>query len=88
MGGGRGNWGRGDPKIRKLKMPVFEGEDAHGWIYRVERYFLVNGLTEGERLMAAALCLEGKALAWYQWRETRYPIRSWEEFKDRLLERF
>ncbi|GKB47031.1 hypothetical protein Tco_0897784 [Tanacetum coccineum] len=23
----------------KLKMPIFEGEDAHGWIYRMERYF-------------------------------------------------
>ncbi|XP_020691238.1 uncharacterized protein LOC110105899 [Dendrobium catenatum] len=32
--------------------------------------------------------LEGKALAWYQWRDMREPIRSWREFKDCLLERF
>ena len=38
--------------------------------------------------MAAALCLEGKALAWFQWREQRQPMRSWGEFKDWLLERF
>ena len=38
--------------------------------------------------MAAALCLEGKALAWFQWREQRQPMRLWGEFKDRLLERF
>ncbi|KAI0510225.1 hypothetical protein KFK09_010826 [Dendrobium nobile] len=82
----RGN-GR-DPKVRKLKMPIFEGEDGHGWIYKVERYFAVNGLTDDEKLTAAGLCLEGKALAWYQWRDRREPIRTWREFKDCLLERF
>nr|GEX64909.1 hypothetical protein [Tanacetum cinerariifolium] len=25
-------------RMRNLKMPVFEGEDAYGWIYRVERW--------------------------------------------------
>uniref|UniRef100_A0A1S8ADV7 Aminoacyl-tRNA ligase n=1 Tax=Citrus limon TaxID=2708 RepID=A0A1S8ADV7_CITLI len=77
-----------DSRVRKLKMPIFEGEDAYGWVYRAERYFAINGLSEREKLMAAALCLEGKALAWFQWREQRQPMRSWGEFKDRLLERF
>ncbi|KAI0500720.1 hypothetical protein KFK09_018936 [Dendrobium nobile] len=89
MGGFGGYRGYGgDPKVRKLKMPIFEGEDGHGWIYKVERYFAVNGLTEEEKLTAAGLCLEGKALAWYQWRDMKQPIRSWREFKDCLLERF
>ncbi|KAI0519065.1 hypothetical protein KFK09_006505 [Dendrobium nobile] len=98
MGGGPGTWERGnygglkgnggDRKVRKLKMPIFEGDDAYGWIYKVERYFAVNGLTEEEKLSAAGLCLEGKALSWYQWRDQRRPIRSWGEFKDSLLERF
>ncbi|XP_020705860.1 uncharacterized protein LOC110116562 [Dendrobium catenatum] len=69
-------------------MPIFEGEGTHGWIYKVERYYAVNGLTEEEKLTAAGLCLEGKALAWYQWRDMRRPIRSWREFKGCLLERF
>ncbi|XP_020704066.2 uncharacterized protein LOC110115235 [Dendrobium catenatum] len=61
MGGYGGVRGHGsDPRVRKLKMPIFEGEDAHGWIYKVERYFTVNGLTEEEKLAAAGLCLEGK----------------------------
>ena len=73
--------------VRKLKMLIFEGEDAYGWVYREERYFAINGLSEGEKLMAAALCLEGKTLMWFQWREQQ-PLRPWGEFKDRLLERF
>lgn len=62
--------------VGKLKMSVFDGEDVHEWINRVERYFAMNGLAEEEKLMMAALCLEGKVLACYQCRETRYLIRS------------
>nr|GEW09177.1 putative mitochondrial protein [Tanacetum cinerariifolium] len=28
-----------DHRMRKIKMPLFDGEDAHGWIYKAERYF-------------------------------------------------
>ncbi|KAI0497468.1 hypothetical protein KFK09_020696 [Dendrobium nobile] len=71
-----------------MKMPIFEGDDAYGWIYKVERYFAVNGLTEEEKLSEAGFCREGKALSWYQWRDQRRPIRSREEFKDSLIKRF
>ena len=54
-----------DFRIRKLKMLIFEGEDAYGWVYRVECYFTTNRLSEMEKLMAAVLCLEGKALVWF-----------------------
>lgn len=43
-------------------MLIFEGEDAYGWVYRVECYFTINGLSEMEKLMAAVLRLEGKPL--------------------------
>ncbi|PKU66499.1 hypothetical protein MA16_Dca006827 [Dendrobium catenatum] len=63
--GGYGGFRRneGDPKVRKLKMPIFEGDDSHGLIYKVERNLTVNGLTEEERLTTVGLCLEGKALS-------------------------
>ena len=69
-------------------MPIFEGTDVHGWLYRVERYFALNGLSDREKLTTAGICLEGKALAWFQWREQRHPVQSWREFKDQLLTRF
>ncbi|CAN4106303.1 unnamed protein product [Withania somnifera] len=37
-------------KFRKLQLPVFEGEDPLGWIFKVERYFTVNEISEAERL--------------------------------------
>ncbi|XP_071714502.1 uncharacterized protein [Rutidosis leptorrhynchoides] len=69
-------------------MPVFEGEDAYGWIYRVERYFEVQGIPPQEQLRAAAICMEGEALSWYRWRENRTLFYSWDGFKRRLLIRF
>ncbi|GKB75938.1 hypothetical protein Tco_0942833 [Tanacetum coccineum] len=74
-------------RLRKLKMPIFEGEDAYGWIYRMERYFHIQGIEATDQLTAAELCLEGQALSWYRWSDGRTPFRSWENFKRRLLDR-
>ena len=57
-------------------------------MYRVKRYFTINRLSEREKLRAATLCLEGKALAWFQWPEQRQPLRPWGEFNEKVLERF
>lgn len=52
-------------------MPIFSGENPDGWLFRVERYFEVNGLTEREKLGAIVVSLDGDALSWYQWTEAR-----------------
>ncbi|KAJ1405498.1 hypothetical protein SESBI_25852 [Sesbania bispinosa] len=39
-----------EERWRKLEIPLFSGEDAFGWLSRVERYFQMKGVTEGERL--------------------------------------
>ncbi|GJU41638.1 hypothetical protein Tco_1194595 [Tanacetum coccineum] len=73
---------RFEHRMRKLKMPVFEGEDAYGWIYRVERYFEIQGLPHQEQLQAAALCMEGEALSW------RLLIRFQQSKEGNLYEQF
>lgn len=48
-------------------MPLFDGEDAFGWIYKVEGFFEVQCLnTSGDKLRATVFCLEGPLLAWGQ----------------------
>ncbi|GJW50723.1 ankyrin repeat-containing protein [Tanacetum coccineum] len=74
--------------MRKLKMTLFDGEDSHGWIYKVERYFEVQDIKLREQLRAAVLCMERQALSWFRWSEARSPFCSWEGLKRRLLERF
>ncbi|KAF7836177.1 Retrovirus-related Pol polyprotein from transposon 17.6 [Senna tora] len=75
-------------KYRRLELPIFNGEDPIGWLFRVERYFIVNAVPGEEKLDAVAVCMEGKALNWLQWLEVRKPVQSWSEFKTELLRRF
>lgn len=61
-----------DYRLRKLKMPEFNGEDAYGWVYRIEWYFDIQGfVTTGEKLRAVVLCFEGQTLSWYRWSDDR-----------------
>ena len=46
-------------------MPIFEGNDPDGWVFMAERYYVVNQLTEVEKLEFAARCFEGGALLWF-----------------------
>lgn len=78
-----------DPnKCRKLELLVFNGEDPIGWIFRAEKYFLVNHISKNEKMEAVAVCMERTALSWIQWLETRKQLQSWFKFKAELLRRF
>ncbi|TYJ97047.1 aminoacyl-tRNA ligase [Cucumis melo var. makuwa] len=78
-------------RLRKLEVPIFKGEECKsvdGWLHRVERYFMVNRLTEKDKLDVAVLCWEGEALDWFQWKGDRDSIMSWSEFWQLLWKRF
>ncbi|CAH1442237.1 unnamed protein product [Lactuca virosa] len=82
----RSNFQQAD--FQKIEMPIFDGEDSHGWIDRVERYYEIQGIKDTERLKTTSLCMEGLTLAWYRWAENQTPFRTWATFKQRLLARF
>ncbi|XP_057445430.1 uncharacterized protein LOC130737629 [Lotus japonicus] len=75
-------------KWRKLEIPVFGGDDAFGWVQKLERYFQLREVTEEEKMQATLLALEGKALSWFQWWERCNPRPSWEAFKVAVVRRF
>lgn len=52
-------------KLKKLEMPVFNGTDPDGWLFRVELYFQMHRLIEEEKLTVAVVCFEGRANKWY-----------------------
>ena len=81
------NW-RFDGRGRRLEMPVFDGRNPDGWVFRAERFFNMNRMGEMEKLDAAMINLEGDALAWFQWADGRRAIRSWSELKAMIQERF
>lgn len=76
-----GGWNT-EIKGRRLEMPVFTGNNPDEWIYKAERYFTVNHLTELEKLETAGLCFKEGALSWYQWEQKRRDVRNWEMLKE------
>ena len=61
---------------KRLELPLLEGVNPFGWLFRAERYF------------AASVCLEGQALNWFQGIEAQTPFQSWRDFRMALLRRF
>ncbi|XP_031285228.1 uncharacterized protein LOC116143923 [Pistacia vera] len=56
-----------DKRIRKLELLIFNRDNPFGWTFKADRYFMVNQYEEEEKVQAAAVCMEGRALNWYQW---------------------
>lgn len=73
---------------RRLEIPVFEGENPEGWVFKAERYFNLTQISEAEKLDAVAIFFEGEALSWYQWQQRRKRVANWEELKGLVLNRF
>ena len=69
-GGIRVNW-RPKMRGRRMEMLNFEGKNLDEWIFRTERYFSINQLSEKEKIKSTALCFEAGALAWFQWEARR-----------------
>lgn len=67
---------------------MFNGGEAHGWIVHIERYFRVNHVHDEDKLDAAVIALEERALNWYQWWEEQTEKLSWEEFTCAVIRRF
>ncbi|KAJ1376650.1 Retrotransposon gag domain [Sesbania bispinosa] len=79
--------GRG-PSGKKLEIPVFSGDEAYGWIIRIERFLRVNDKRDEEKMEAVLVALEDRALHWYQWWEEQTPSPTWDQFKAVVIRRF
>ena len=56
-------------------MPVFEGGNPKGWVFRAEKFSSIHRLTEMESLDVATLSFDDEALAWFQWVDQRRSLR-------------
>jgi len=45
----------------QLKIPLFLGEDAYGWVSKVERYFDLK-VSDAEKLQASMVTVDSKVL--------------------------
>ena len=73
---------------RKIELPLFSGEDAYGWLARVEHFFRLNDVEDYDKMELVMVVMEDEALIWYQWWEDQVPFLTWREFKEDLIKRF
>lgn len=45
-------------------------------------------MSEEEKLEAAVVGFDGDALVWYQWENSRRPIRRWDDMRNLILKQF
>lgn len=74
--------------VKKVELPMFNGEDPTGWIARAEVYFQVQETSSEVKVNLAQLCMEGPMLHFLKSLLDENEDMTWEQFKLELLERY
>lgn len=74
--------------VKKVELPMFDGEDPTGWITRAEVYFQVQETSPEVRINLAQLCMEGPTLHFFKSLLDDDEELTWEKFKIELVERY
>ena len=74
--------------IKRVELPIFEGEDAYGWIALAERFFRIGGYSEEAKIELISISLGGDVLSWFNSEIVRRPFECWFDFKNRVIARF
>nr|KYP45665.1 hypothetical protein KK1_032780 [Cajanus cajan] len=74
--------------VKKIELPMFNGEDPAGWITRAEIYFRVQETSEVVKVSLAQLCMEGGTIHFFNALLNDQGDLSWEDLKRELLARY
>jgi hypothetical protein len=74
--------------VKKVELPMFNGEDPAGWISRAEVYFRVQGTRPEVKVCLAHLCMEGATIHFFNSLINDDEELTWEQLKQALLERY
>ncbi|XP_045803285.1 uncharacterized protein LOC123896906 [Trifolium pratense] len=73
---------------KKVKLPVFEGEDPVAWITRAEIYFDVQNTPDDLRVKLSRLSMDGPTIHWFNLLMETEDDLSWEKLKRALIARY
>ncbi|MCI02697.1 retrotransposon gag protein, partial [Trifolium medium] len=73
---------------KKVKLPLFDGEDPVAWITRAEIYFDVQNTLDDMRVKLARLSMEGATIHWFNLLMETEDELSWEKLKRALIARY
>lgn len=72
--------------MKKVELPMFDGEDPVSWITRAEIYFRVQGTSSAMRVNLAQLCMEGATIHFFNTPLNDYDELTWEDLmKDMVV---
>ncbi|MCI11662.1 hypothetical protein A2U01_0032764, partial [Trifolium medium] len=74
--------------VKKVELPMFDGEDPAGWISRAEVYFRVQDTSPEVKVSLAQLCMEGPTIHFFNSLLDEGGGITWEYLKGELLERY
>ncbi|MCH97487.1 retrotransposon gag protein, partial [Trifolium medium] len=73
---------------KKVKLPLFDGDDPVAWITRAEIYFDVQNTSDVMRVKLARLSMEGATIHWFNLLMETEDDLSWEKLKKSLIARY
>ncbi|MCI30876.1 retrotransposon gag protein, partial [Trifolium medium] len=73
---------------KKVKLPLFDGDDPVAWITRAEIYFDVQNTIDEMRVKLARLSMEGSTIHWFNLLMETEDDLSWEKLKRALIARY
>nr|GEV66920.1 hypothetical protein [Tanacetum cinerariifolium] len=53
-------------RLTKFEFPKFYGEDVHGWLYRVNQFFLLDSIPDEQKVRLVSMHMFDKALNWHK----------------------
>ncbi|XP_021809329.1 uncharacterized protein LOC110752877 [Prunus avium] len=75
------------PRLLKLDLERFSGDDPYGWIASAERFLTYYGVPDEDKVTVAAVHLSRDASLWMRWFEQCFP-KDWTLFTTSLLQHF
>ncbi|MCI08148.1 retrotransposon gag protein, partial [Trifolium medium] len=73
---------------KKVKLPVFDGEDPVAWITRAEIYFDVQNTSEDMKVKLSRLSMEGPTIHWFNLLLETEDDLTWVKLKKALIARY
>ncbi|GAU45110.1 hypothetical protein TSUD_183180 [Trifolium subterraneum] len=74
--------------VKKVELPMFDGEDPARWISRAEIYFRVQETTPKVKVNLAQLCMGGSTIHFFNSLLNEEEELTWSMLKEALLERY
>lgn len=69
----------------RLDFPPFDGDDLHGWLYKVKQFFAFHNTLPQHHFSLVSFHMIGKALVWFQDVDELGLLIRWDEFVNILL---